>query len=268
MKNDISAQTSIPVNAVGITFSQPSNFNVYYNYGSGIEATPVIVIPNPTTSTCTVSIENSDVSPSLKCEYYDDDTSSWVNINTTSGIFTTSLVDSGGSNPHVWTYTINLSPSADLPTWGNREFKVELAEEFVDGSKNVLVMNALPFEFHTNLGFPPAPGFIDQPENVSLTPTGASFTTQFKAYNSSIRDSSWQYSDNYDVSSPGTATWTNIYNTDLGMNVFMAMSSGDILKYGGGGGFGLSDTRLTSTLEVSDSAYVPGRKYRFKAVAV
>jgi len=265
MKNDISAQTSIPVNTVGITFSQPSNFNVYYNYGSGIEATPVIVIPNPTTSTCTVSIENSDVAPSLKCEYYDG--SSWININTTSGIFTTSLVDSGGSNPHIWTYTINLSPSADLPTWGNRSFKVELAADFVDGSKNVFVMNALPFEFKTNLGFPPRPGFTEQPENYSLTPSGASFTTRFKSYNSSIRGN-WQYSDNYNVSSPASATWTNITESSVGMNETFSILISDLLKYGGGGGFGLSYSVLSSTLEVSVSAYIAGRKYRFKAVAV
>jgi hypothetical protein len=267
MENDISAQTSIPVNTVGITFSKPNNFVVKVNYGNGI-VDPVYYLPNPTVASCIIEIVNSNVQPSVKCEYYDG--SSWINTNTQTGVFTTFLIDSGmtgfGVTSHIWTYEVSINSSANLTAWGGKTFRIILDQDFVDGDKIPFVIyTSNNFGFETDFGTPPSLKFLSQPQDVSLSPSGANLTALIKAYSSSITGN-WQYSDNYSVSNPVAATWANITESSIGMEEQLTALIGDMIGYGSLNG--ISYTVVTSTLSVNVSAFVAGRKYRYKVVAL
>lgn len=252
------AAKALSSDVVEISFSQPTNFGVEINYGDGI-GDPIAVLTG-LTSTGTITITNSSVVPNILVKY--DNSGTWTSLsgNPLFSIYVQSF------SPGVYTCIVTVSSEVDLSVWGNRTFMIEVSN-FSDGDKMIFTNNSNnTFGFETNFGTLPNPTFTTQPQN-DVFESNAEFTASYKHYNSSLVSSSWQYSDDYNESSPGSATWVDVSSEDPDMSYTFLSTFGDIsyLNYGNLGS-APNLTVASSTLTVS--TFNSSRYYRFKFIVV
>lgn len=255
---------------VNVSLGDPSNnFKLLVDYGDGTGDPVTVISPTESERTAgiTITVTNSSVQPDADWQYYDDSTSSWVNLDDQDP-FLRLTIPSSPSNPQLWGYQLVASEDIDLEVWGNRRFRLMFMSDFVDGQKQVLTNygNAIDVRFEMDYGTTPDPVRTLQPLDTYLDENSeASFSTEYKVYESSGTNivDNWQYSDDYDASSPESATWVDIDVSTSGLSYTSASTSGDLLSIAYGV-VGTAPSFASRIAQLNVTSHVSNRVYRHK----
>lgn len=262
-----------------VSFSEPSRFEVTMNYSSS----EVFLVPTKLTLSTTLGMTNFtgttpfDPASDVLCEYkvVDPITSeiSWVDIKTLVDPTISFSSNSVDPTSYQLTYTMNSNPNVDDNSIMNMIIRFRLSGSFLTalGSDySLFVMEFTPtYAFSTNFATPPGPTILSQPQNITYSESDSVFEIQYKYWNSTEINSSWQYSDNYNPGSPELATWSEVTDGTVSLNSLF----GDTWSVAAGvydsGSIPVFVT-TASTLTISSIQYEanPNRVYRYKYVVV
>lgn len=286
-----SLNSEIRFNEPGSTLGT-SKFQLAIDYRDAI-LDPVLVSTD-LNLTALLSVGQYDQAPALEdiLLEYNGDEGQWIDASTLTnpGISITSLSLTGslssvgpgpGSTPYVTsqytvTFTIDsqLTSSTNSQNWINfliqRNFRLRVSENFINQVENAgytVTTTSFTFNaFDTNVGTPPAPTFLSQPQNTNHSIIeGSIFTVEYRWYDANSQDQTWQYSDNYDENNPELATWTDITSENsIGAISQISFTLGDLQDLIGT--TAASPTVYSASSSMTVYSWAPGRKFRYKLV--